>query len=47
MFEAKIDGTQISVPEDKAGAKPSKKCNKHIQTLNNLENKFPLQDTNK
>ena len=44
---AQIDGKQISTPQDKAGAKPSKECNKYIQALNNLENKFLLHDTNK
>ena len=42
MCEAQIDGKQISTPQDKAGAKPSKECNKYIQALNNLENKFLL-----
>ena len=47
MCEAQIDGKQILTPQDKAGAKPSKECNKDIQALNNLENKFLLHDTNK
>lgn len=47
MFEAQIDGKQTSVLQDKAGAKTSKECNKYIQTLNSLENKFHLHDTNK